>query len=489
MKCFVTLNNAEECVITRVDSQNSKHSKRVVSRSEFVNFWYRKVHTERLIRDFYFMTDDSFFAAWIEIDDKSMRLHEKEGIFILSDSICDSGIRDYLRSEIEEAFHREVDELRSRCDAYSMYFTMVERNRSSFIEALRKFDETGSIEHIEELVPIDVFAALCKLFKKDWCKYSNLFSTSINSRDKYLRFFNILSVVFVGLVFNALMLRQNIGSTLYNMSSLLFTRFAMYFYKKAINESVIEKLRKTIGEERFDEADLSNAESYEKSIDIEQNSKLLDITNSMTNFMRNNQQYANFFNEAQLLREFLNDIGSNNLENDFTLRFRFMIRLLDIEERIYSRDENKAFDCDDSEQSIENLIARLEFIGFKDIDWNDEVMNKILGIYSTIDGKNSPLIVLELTRIHRLVINYMMNMALCEEQEAREELVRKSEAELASHSEKISSELEKMRLMALRELISELSSSKIEDNGETPVGMGQSNGKRIALKEQRRKYE
>lgn len=489
MKCFVTLNNAEECVITRVDSQNSKHSKRVVSRSEFVNFWYRKVHAERLIRDFYFMADDSFFAAWIEIDEKTMRLREQEGIFILSDSICDSGIRDYLRSEIEEAFHREVDELRSRCDAYSMYFTMVERNRSSFIEALRKFDETGSIEHIEELVPIDVFAALCKLFKKDWCKYSNLFSTSINSRDKYLRFFNILSVVFVGLVFNALMLRQNIGSTLYNMSSLLFTRFAMYFYKKAINESVIEKLRKTIGEERFDEADLSNAESYEKSIDIEQNSKLLDITNSMTNFMRNNQQYANFFNEAQLLREFLNDIGSNNLENDFTLRFRFMIRLLDIEERIYSRDENKAFDCDDSEQSIENLIARLEFIGFKDIDWNDEVMNKILGIYSTIDGKNSPLIVLELTRIHRLVINYMMNMALCEEQEAREELVRKSEAELASHSEKISSELEKMRLMALRELISELSSSKIEDNGETPVGMGQSNGKRIALKEQRRKYE
>ncbi len=488
MKCFVTLNDNDKCVITRLDCQNPENSKRVSSRSEFVNFWYKKVHTERLIRDFYFMADDSFFAAWIEIDDKSMRLHEKEGIFILSDSICDSGIRDYLRREVEEAFDRSVDELRSRCDAYSMYFTMVERDRSSFIEALRKFDETGSIEHIEELAPIDVFAALCKLFKKDWCKYSNLFSTSINSRDKYLRVFNILSVVFVGLIFNALLLGQNIGSALYNMGSLLFTRFGMYFYKKAINESVIEKLRKTIGEERFDEADLSNAESYEKSIDIEQNFRLLDITNSMTNFMRNNHQYANFFNEAQSLREFLNDIGSNNLENDFTLRFRFMIRLLDIEERIYSRDENKAFDCDDSEQSIENLIARLEFIGFKDIDWNDEFMNKILGIYSTIDGKNSSLIVLELTRIHRLVINYMMSVSLCEEQEAREELVRRFERELTSYSEKISSELEKMRLIALRKLISGLSSKEIEDDEETPVGMSQSNGKRIALG-QRREYE
>ena len=185
----------------------------------------------------------------------------------------------------------------------------------------------------------------------------------------------------------------------------------------------------------------------------------------------------------------MNDIGSNNLENDFTLRFRFMIRLLDIEERIYSRDENKAFDCDDSEQSIENLIARLGFIGFKDIDWNDEFMNKILGIYTAIDGENSPLIILELTRIHKLVIKYMMSMVLCEEQEAREELVRKSEAELASHSEKISNELNKMRLTALKELLSELSSSKIEDEEETPVGMGQSNGKRIALKGQRRKYE
>ena len=135
------------------------------------------------------------------------------------------------------------------------------------------------------------------------------------------------------------------------------------------------------------------------------------------------------------------------------------------------------------------MIARLEFIGFKDIDWNDEFMNKILGIYSTIDGKNSSLIVLELTRIHRLVINYMMSMALCEEQEAREELVRKSEAELASHSEKISNELEKKRLIALKKLISGLSSSKIEDDEETPVDMSQSNGKRIALKEQRRKYE
>lgn len=435
MKCYVTMDTQGRCVITRIDSKNSRWHQKTISRNEFLNFWYKKVRIERLTRWFQFMAEDSFCAEWLEINERTMAVKTRECIFILDDSVCNNGMRDYLVTEVAGYFHENQQSLQNRCTLLENFLSYIRQNEESFLECIREFDNARDLSCISERLDMNFFIAGLKLYRNKWVRSKALFagnSIYYNLKKALHKVIGVVAV-FAGL---DVLTGTSLGIALVTVGLTCFLSLgARMLVKARFNQLLIGDLCQMIGKDKMESVDFETV--YEPQIDAKKKNSLLDLIKIDTDYIKNHSGVG-----------FREDIGALSiLAKDYAVDAQkalhedvliYMDRLLTLEESLYG----KVVGCGLREEpcllDVENLETRLSVLGYsKSVYGEDSIYMQVIDTLGVLLESPFYGCELEVVLLYRIAIRRVRDIYT-----SKGSLMDNYERELTNELQVIASKLE-----------------------------------------------
>lgn len=364
LKCYVAMDGQDRCVLTRLDCDRPEWHTRTVKKNDFINFWYKKARVDGNILCFQFRAEDSFYAEWLEVDEKRATLADIECIFVLDDSVVRKGIADYLKREIEEYYLEHREDLQIKCNALCKCFQIVDGEKNLLLDAIRDYDETGSLRAIENITTLENFEKILDIFGKKWSRSTVLFSKNSDASKTRSR---LSTVIYAGvfLLILSLIFTNIFSSPTFFFAPLWMLSNSRYILKKIENDRVLHRLssalkdQQTVIDDITEDTEEDVSPVFSKEL-VKEKLAACDIS-----YMERSNSSEHSFVRAEFY-SFWNEFHTIDFSKDFTLRIKYMIRLLEIERRIYSKAEDRS-DITDYKSDLlnsENLRLRLEFIGF-----------------------------------------------------------------------------------------------------------------------------
>ncbi len=390
MKKYLSITDTGKYLVTSLEGKTKKQTT-YESIDDFALTFQSAFADKPMVADLSFMSRDSIHVNMLSENSALRKLQGTDDVYILDDSILFDKKSMKVLKELADEYAANKEKMVSNFENAKKYIEMSQKDEKTYIEALRAFSRTHSLDDIRKFCPVEELIRCLKVQEKHWTNL-RLFDSPI-LKIRYLFSIAVIMACIPTIIISlfSTLITGSFGAYVVLMSSL----FAPYLASKIVlddqeNEKVISALRDLVGPEYYDMLDYTNDLVPEIST-ISKEKKEDRVVTDFADFVKMDIEFIRRHANRDFTIEIkkLNDLSANyfrSLKRSDHEDKEYLNALLDIEESLYATVEiGKKFTLD-APFDVETVRKRLIFAGFTDEELESPDLREIFEIIETLQA-------------------------------------------------------------------------------------------------------